>query len=114
MLRSGMARAIELSVENGCSGHGEPCGAMIVEEGKIVAEQANPLALPSDPTAHAEVIARLYFSNTGAQIGWDNSLIYREITQPPVQRKIPMIAMMRAEALVGFGAWQEKSDEVCY
>lgn len=49
-----MIRAIELSkksVENG----GGPFGAVIVKDGKMVAEGSNCVTLNNDPTAHAEV-----------------------------------------------------------
>lgn len=49
-----MMKAIELSkksVENG----GGPFGAVIVKDGKIVAEGSNCVTLNNDPTAHAEV-----------------------------------------------------------
>ena len=52
-----MARAIELSVENVRSGRGGPFGAVIVQDGGIVAEGANQVTATNDPTAHAEVIA---------------------------------------------------------
>ena len=62
-------------------------------------------------------LSRIYFANADAdasRIGFDDSLIYRELAQPHSQRKIPMIQMMREEALVGFRAWQEKSDKIVY
>jgi len=49
-----MQKAIELaekSVQNG----GGPFGAVIVKDGKIVAEGSNSVTLINDPTAHAEV-----------------------------------------------------------
>ena len=52
-----MARAIELSIENVQSGRGGPFGAVIVREGRIVAEGVNGVTLRNDPTAHAEVSA---------------------------------------------------------
>ena len=52
-----MARAIQISVDNVLSGKGGPFGAVIVKDGKIVAEGANRVTSTSDPTAHAEVVA---------------------------------------------------------
>lgn len=49
-----MRLAIKLakhSIENG----GGPFGAVIVKDGKIIAEGANSVTLDNDPTAHAEV-----------------------------------------------------------
>lgn len=52
-----MARAIELSIENVRTGRGGPFGAVVVKDGKIVAESANNVTGTNDPTAHAEVLA---------------------------------------------------------
>jgi guanine deaminase len=52
-----MARAIELAIENVRSGLGGPFGAVVVKEGKIIAEGANSVTSTNDPTAHAEVVA---------------------------------------------------------
>lgn len=52
-----MARAIQLSIDNVTSGKGGPFGAVIVADGKIVAEAANQVTSNNDPTAHAEVMA---------------------------------------------------------
>ncbi len=52
-----MARAIQLAIENVRSGQGGPFGAVIVNDGNIVAEGANRVTATNDPTAHAEVLA---------------------------------------------------------
>jgi guanine deaminase len=52
-----MARAIELAIENVRSGRGGPFAAVIVKEGRIVAEGTNRVTSLNDPTAHAEVVA---------------------------------------------------------
>jgi guanine deaminase len=52
-----MARAIQLSIESVQSGRGGPFGAVIVRNGKIIAEGANRVTSTNDPTAHAEVLA---------------------------------------------------------
>jgi guanine deaminase len=51
-----MQRAIELAGESIHSGGG-PFGAVIVKDGKIVAEGFNRVTVHNDPTAHAEVQA---------------------------------------------------------
>lgn len=38
-------------------GHGGPFGAVIVKDGKIIAEGWNEVTSANDPTAHAEVVA---------------------------------------------------------
>jgi guanine deaminase len=52
-----MGRAIQLSIENVRSGRGGPFGAVIVKDGRIIAEGTNQVTSINDPTAHAEVLA---------------------------------------------------------
>lgn len=51
-----LKRAIEIAKENIDRGGG-PFGAVIVKDGKIIAESGNTVTLDMDPTAHAEVNA---------------------------------------------------------
>ena len=57
MQNSFMAKAIELSIENVRSGKGGPFAAVIVKEGKVIAQGTNRVASHNDPTAHAEIVA---------------------------------------------------------
>ena len=150
-----MARAIQLSIDNVRSGLGGPFGAVVVQNGVIVAEGVNRVTTTNDPTAHAEVIAireacrklnlfelkdcelytscepcpmclgaiywarlsRIYFGNLAgdaSRIGFDDSAIYREFAQPHSERAIPMIQMMREEALAAFRAWEQKPNKITY
>jgi guanine deaminase len=62
-------------------------------------------------------MSRVYFANADAdasRIGFDDSLIYQELAQPHSQRKIPMIQMMREEALAAFRAWENKTNKIEY
>ena len=62
-------------------------------------------------------LSRVYFANSAAdasKIGFDDSAIYHELARPHDQRGIPMLQMMREEALVAFRAWEEKPDKVRY
>jgi len=52
-----MQKAIELSIDNVKSGKGGPFGAVVVKDGKIIAQGANSVTTHNDPTAHAEVMA---------------------------------------------------------
>lgn len=52
-----MARAIQLSMDGVHSGRGGPFGAVVVRDGKIIAEGVNQVTSTKDPTAHAEVMA---------------------------------------------------------
>ena len=61
--------------------------------------------------------SRVYFGGFAAdasKAGFDDSFIYREIAQAHPQRGIPMIQMMREEALAAFRAWEEKPDKIAY
>jgi guanine deaminase len=150
-----MARAIQLAIENVRSGRGGPFGAVIANDGNLIAEGANQVTLTNDPTAHAEILAirsacaklgtfdlhgceiftscepcpmclgaiywarlsRIYFASAAADasnIGFDDSLIYREIAQPLTHRTIPMVQMMREESLAAFRAWEEKPNKIVY
>ena len=146
MRNSFMARAIELSLENIHAGRGGPFAAVVVKDGKIIAEGTNCVTSTNDPTAHAEVVAiraackhlgnfelkgceiyttcepcpmclgaiywarpaRVYFANTAAdasKAGFDDSLDLRgNSARPHAHRKIPLIPMMREEALEAFHA----------
>ena len=52
-----LRRAIALATENVVRGAGGPFGAVIVHDGRIVAEGVNTVTATLDPTAHAEVNA---------------------------------------------------------
>ncbi|MFT7486822.1 MAG: guanine deaminase [Candidatus Paceibacteria bacterium] len=52
-----MRRAIELATLGVKSGCGGPFGAVIVKDGRIIAEGENRVTSSADPTAHAEVVA---------------------------------------------------------
>ena len=61
--------------------------------------------------------ARVFFGSTAAdaaKAGFDDSFIYREIQQPHAERKIPMIQMMREEALEAFRAWEQQPNKLPY
>jgi len=52
-----MKKAIQLAKENVSSGKGGPFGAIVVKDGKIIAEAMNEVTCCDDPTAHAELVA---------------------------------------------------------
>jgi guanine deaminase len=52
-----MRRAIALAMENVRSGAGGPFAAVIVKDGRVVADGVNRVTATNDPTAHAEVVA---------------------------------------------------------
>lgn len=52
-----MMEAITLSFETMRSGKGGPFGAIVVKDGKIIAQGFNQVTSHNDPTAHAEIVA---------------------------------------------------------
>ena len=62
-------------------------------------------------------IDKIYYANTrkdAQKIDFDDSLIYSEFQKNIGERKIPMIQMMRNEALKAFELWDKKTDKVKY
>jgi guanine deaminase len=61
--------------------------------------------------------AKVYFGNThadAARIGFDDSFIYQQLRLPQAGRAIPMVQLMRDEALSAFEEWERKTDRVPY
>ena len=155
MQNSFMAKAIELSIENVRSGNGGPFAAVIVKEGKVIAQGTNRVASSNDPTAHAEIVAireacrvlghfqltgceiyttcepcpmcmaaiywarpaKVYFARTGedaARYGFDDAYIREQLQLSPAQKKIPMVQIMRDQALKAFPLWEQKTDKIKY
>jgi tRNA(Arg) A34 adenosine deaminase TadA len=52
-----MQQAISLAIQNVKSGRGGPFAALVVKDGKVIAEGANCVTSTNDPTAHAEIVA---------------------------------------------------------
>ena len=62
-------------------------------------------------------IDKVYYANTrddAQKIDFDDSLIYSELLKNVKKRKIPMVQMMRDEALKAFELWDKKTDKVKY
>ena len=62
-------------------------------------------------------ISKIYYANTrqdAQKIDFDDSFIYSEFEKKIKERKIPMIQMMRNEALSAFELWNKKTDKVKY
>ena len=150
-----LARAVELSREHMEEGAGGPFGAVIVRDGRVLAEGWNQVTSANDPTAHAEVtairracqevgdfslegatlytscepcpmclasaywarVSRIVYAKTrkdAAEIGFDDSLIYDEISKPIPERIIPMDHLPSLEARAVFDAWADKDDKIGY
>jgi guanine deaminase len=62
-------------------------------------------------------IERVYFANSAqdaAKIGFDDSAIFTEFSRPNDRRRIPMVQIMRDEALAAFRAWEESPGKILY
>ena len=62
-------------------------------------------------------IDKIYYANTrndAQKIDFDDSFVYSELTKKINQRKIPMIQLMRDEALKGFKLWKNTENKVKY
>ena len=62
-------------------------------------------------------IDKIYYANTrddAKKIDFDDSLIYLEFQKNINERKIPMVQIMRNEALKAFELWDKKTDKVKY
>ena len=62
-------------------------------------------------------IDKIYYANTredARKIDFDDSSIYLELQKNINERKIPMIQIMRNEALSAFELWDKKTDKVKY
>ena len=60
---------------------------------------------------------KVYYGNTrkdAAKIDFDDDFIYREVSRPVTQRKIPMRKLLRTEALAAFAEWKSKADRTPY
>jgi guanine deaminase len=150
-----MRHAVRLSAERMREGAGGPFGAIIVKDGKVIAEGWNRVTSTNDPTAHAEVTAirsacaalgtfslrgcdiytscepcpmclaaiywarldRVFFANSredAAAIGFDDALIYAEVSKPIENRLIPTQKLILPEAEAVFAEWQAKPDKILY
>ena len=62
-------------------------------------------------------LGRVYYANTrddAAKIGFDDSFIYDQLVIPIEERKIPMIGMMRDQAIEAFREWEKSQIKVKY
>ncbi len=150
-----MRQAIALSKEKMEAGFGGPFGAVITQNGRIIAEGYNQVTSANDPTAHAEVTAirnacaalgtfdlagceiytscepcpmclsaiywarldKMYYANSredAADIGFDDALIYEEISKPILSRNLPTFRLLEDEAIQPFNDWKSKTDKTPY
>jgi guanine deaminase len=62
-------------------------------------------------------LSRIYFgglASDASKAGFDVSFIYRDIAKVKRKRSIPIIPLMREQALAAFRAWEEKPNKISY
>ncbi|TXK44882.1 nucleoside deaminase [Pontibacter qinzhouensis] len=60
---------------------------------------------------------QVYYGNTkadAAQAGFDDQFIYEELDKALPDRHIPMLQLLREEALAGFEAWEQHENKKAY
>lgn len=60
---------------------------------------------------------KIYYANTredAANIGFDDSMIYEEISKPLTERKIPLVGVGRESAITVFNEWQAYGNKRLY
>jgi len=79
-----MSKAIELAKKGVYSNSGGPFGAVIVKDGKIIAEGYNKVTSTNDPTAHAEIVAIRNACEKLNSFQLDNCIIYTSCEPCPM------------------------------
>ncbi len=62
-------------------------------------------------------LRKIYYAGTrrdAAAAGFDDDMIYRELTRPVSRRKMAMRQLLRREAVTVFAEWKNKADKVPY
>jgi len=62
-------------------------------------------------------VSKVYYANTrsdAAAIGFDDSFIYDQLALPLDARKIPMVQLMREQALAAFSDWERAESKIQY
>ena len=73
-----------------------------------------PMCLGAIYWARPKVVYYANTRNDAADIGFDDSMIYEEMSLPFAERKIPILPIGRNAALEVFEAWKHKSDKTHY
>ena len=73
-----------------------------------------PMCLSAIYWSHVDKIFYANSRKDAQEIDFDDSLIYSEFQKDIDKRKIPMVQMMRNEALKAFELWDKKTDKVKY
>lgn len=100
-----IAAAIEQAKAGALQGD-VPVGAVVVLEGRSIAETSNRTVRDMDPTAHAEVLALRMAARALARWQLTGCTLY--VTLEPCAMCAGAVVLSRVDRLV-FGAWDEKA-----
>jgi guanine deaminase len=98
--------------QNVRTGRGGPFAALVVNDGRVVAEGANRVTSSNDPTAHAEIVAIREASRVLNE--FDDAFIYEELKQAASERRIPMKQILQGESMAIFYAWAQQETKQLY
>jgi len=62
-------------------------------------------------------IDRIFYGNTrkdARDIDFADDFIYEELDRPLAERSVPIVPLLRDEALSSFRLWRQKSDKTVY
>ena len=62
-------------------------------------------------------VSAIYYANTrsdAAAIGFDDEFLYKELSVPLPERRIPMKQLLQSEALLVFKEWGEMENKIRY
>ncbi len=79
-----LQQAIDLAHNNVTHHQGGPYGALIVQDGAVIAESANCVTKALDPTAHAEIMAIRLACKTLNHYKLDNCILYSSCEPCPM------------------------------
>jgi len=73
-----------------------------------------PMCLAAIYWAHCDVI---FYGNTAAdaaETGFDDGMLYEEMTRPHPERKTPILRLLQEEAISSFAAWKVHTTRIDY
>ena len=73
-----------------------------------------PMCLAALYWSHCDAIFYGNSASDASAAGFDDSLLYAEISRPIDQRKLPMQRMLAEEAMESFNTWRARTDKIEY
>ena len=73
-----------------------------------------PMCLAAAYWARGERVVYACTRDDAAAIGFDDAVLYREIARGPGERRVPMVALLRAEGVEVFREWEHNPKRIPY